>query len=71
MPLLRGEAAAGLKATTIIEWLEERFPGRYSSAPCNVDYKTGEHCTDRSRKSTSPRNIRAGREARFGGSRDH
>ena len=32
LPLLRGEAAAGLKATTIIEWLEERHPGRFSAS---------------------------------------
>ena len=31
-PLLRGEAAGGLKATTIIEWLEERHPGRFSAS---------------------------------------
>ena len=31
-PLLRGEAAGGLKATTIIEWLEERHPGRSSGS---------------------------------------
>ena len=27
---MRGEAARGLKATTIIEWLEGRHPGRFS-----------------------------------------
>ena len=32
LPLLEGEAAGKLKATTIIEWLEERFPGRFSSS---------------------------------------
>ena len=26
LPLLQGEAAGGLRATTIIEWLEEKFP---------------------------------------------
>ena len=31
-PLLRGEAAGQLKATTIIEWLEEEHPGRFSAA---------------------------------------
>ena len=44
-PLSRGEAAGRLRATTIIEWLEEIFPGgsaRPSSAPCNDDYRTGE-----------------------------
>ena len=30
-PLLRDEAARGLRATTIIEWLEERHPGRFSA----------------------------------------
>ena len=28
LPLLQGEAAGRLRATTIIEWLEEEFPGR-------------------------------------------
>ena len=32
LPLLRGEAAGRLRATTIIEWLEERFPGRFSAS---------------------------------------
>ena len=31
-PLLRGEAAGKLRATTIIEWLEEKFPGRFSAS---------------------------------------
>ena len=31
-PLLEGEAAGRLKATTIIEWLEERHPGRSSAS---------------------------------------
>ena len=31
-PLLRGEATGGLRATTIIEWLEERYPGRFSAS---------------------------------------
>ena len=31
-PLLEGEAASRLKATTIIEWLEERHPGRFSAS---------------------------------------
>ena len=31
-PLLEGEAAGRLKATTIIEWLEERHPGRFSAS---------------------------------------
>ena len=30
LPLLQGEAAGGLRATTIIEWLEEKFSGRFS-----------------------------------------
>ena len=30
-PLLQGEAAGRLRATTIIEWLEEKFPGRFSA----------------------------------------
>ena len=32
LPLLRGEAAGRLRATTIIEWLEEIFPGRFSAS---------------------------------------
>ena len=31
-PCSRGEAAGRLRATTIIEWLEERFPGRFSAS---------------------------------------
>ena len=31
-PLLQGEAAGKLKATTIIEWLEEQHPGRFSAS---------------------------------------
>ena len=31
-PLLEGDAAGRLKATTIIEWLEERHPGRFSAS---------------------------------------
>ena len=32
LPLLRGEAAGRLRATTIIEWLEEKFPGQFSAS---------------------------------------
>ena len=32
LPLLQGEVAGRLRATTIIEWLEERFPGRFSAS---------------------------------------
>ena len=32
LPLLQGEAAGRLRATTIIEWLEEEFPGRFSAS---------------------------------------
>ena len=32
LPLLEGEAAGKLRATTIIEWLEEKFPGRFSAS---------------------------------------
>ena len=32
LPLLRGEAAGRLRATTIIEWLEEKSPGRFSAS---------------------------------------
>ena len=32
LPLLRGEAAGRLRATTIIEWLEEKSPGRFSTS---------------------------------------
>ena len=31
-PLLQGEAAGRLRATTIIDWLEERYPGRFSAS---------------------------------------
>ena len=31
-PLLQGDPAGKLKATTIIEWLEERHPGRFSAS---------------------------------------
>ena len=31
-PLLRGGPAGKLKATTIIDWLEEQYPGRFSAA---------------------------------------
>ena len=31
-PLLQGEAAGKLKATTIIEWLEEQHPSRFSAS---------------------------------------
>ena len=31
-PLLRGEGAGRLRATTIIEWLEELYPGRFSAS---------------------------------------
>ena len=31
-PLLQGDPAGKLKATTIIEWLEEKFPGRFSAS---------------------------------------
>ena len=32
LPLLQGEAAGRLRATTIIEWLEEKFPDRFSES---------------------------------------
>jgi hypothetical protein len=32
LPLLEGEATGRLRATTIIEWLEERYPGRFSAS---------------------------------------
>ena len=32
LPLLQGEAAARLRATTIIDWLEEQHPGRFSAS---------------------------------------
>ena len=32
LPLLQGEAAGRLRATTIIEWLEEKSPGRFSAS---------------------------------------
>ena len=68
LPLLRGEAAGRLRATTIIEWLEEKLTpagsAPPSSAPCNADYRTGERSTVRIRRSTSPRSIHlAGRRS--------
>ena len=50
LPLLRGEAAGRLRATTIIEWLEERFPGRFSASQLrtrNADYRTALNGPDR------------------------
>ena len=32
LPLLQGESAGRLRATTIIDWLEERHPGRFSGS---------------------------------------
>ena len=32
LPLLKGEAAGKLRATTIIEWLEDKHPGRFSAS---------------------------------------
>ena len=32
LPLLQGEAAGRLRATTIIEWLEDEFSGRFSAS---------------------------------------
>ena len=32
LPLLEGEAAGKLRATTIIDWLEEQHPGRFSAS---------------------------------------
>ena len=60
LPLLRGEAAGRLRATTIIDWLEEKFPAGSaprSCAPCNDDYRIGGLSTARTRRSTSPRSI--------------
>ena len=36
LPLLQGEAAGRLRATTIIEWLEERHPGRFSASQLRI-----------------------------------
>ena len=58
LPLLRGEAAGRLRATTIIEWLEERFPGRFSASQLRTlqrRLQTGGHSTARIRRSTSPK----------------
>ena len=32
LPLLEGEATGRGRATTIIEWLEERYPGRFNAS---------------------------------------
>ena len=59
-PLLRGEAAGRLRATTIIEWLEEKFPGRFSASQLRTlqrrlqDWRVS---TGRTRRSTSRRSI--------------
>ena len=36
LPLLQDEAAGRLRATTIIEWLEERHPGRFSASQLRI-----------------------------------
>ena len=39
-PLLRNDPTGKLKATTIIDWLAEQHPGRFSASqlgPCNAD----------------------------------
>ena len=57
LPLLEGEAAGRLRATTIIEWLEERYPGPLQclAAAHPATTITGlELSTVRSRRSTSP-----------------
>ena len=69
LPLLRGEAAGRLRATTS-GWRRNPPAGSAppSSAPCNADYRTGEHSTVRIRRSTSPRSIHlAGRFPNSGG----
>ena len=43
-PLLRDDLKGKLKATTIIEWLEEQHPvgsAPPNCVPCNDDYRTG------------------------------
>ena len=41
LPLLQGEAAGRLRATTIIEWLEEKFPGRFSASQLRMSRAMG------------------------------
>ena len=69
LPLLRGEAAGRLRATTIIEWLEERnFPAGSappSSEPCNAGYRTGGHSTGPDQEVYFPQEHPPGREAQL------
>ena len=61
-PLLRNDPTGKLKATTIIDWLAEQHPGRFSASqlrtlqrrPCRI----GGRCMGRIRRCTSPRCIR-------------
>ena len=68
-PLLRDDPAGKLKATTIIEWLEESITlaasAPPSSAPCNGDYKTGERCMARTREVYFSQEHPPGREAQI------
>ena len=67
LPLLRGEAAGRLRATTIIEWLEEQHPGRFSASQLRTlqrRLQAGVRSTARTRRSTSPRSTLRGARPR-------
>ena len=60
-PLLRDDTKGKLKATTIIEWLEEQHPGRFSASQLRTmqrRFKTGGRSTVPIGRCTSPRSIR-------------
>ena len=60
LPLLQGEAAGRLRATTLSSGWRRNPPAGSappSSAPCNAGYRTGGHSTVRIRRSTSLKSI--------------
>ena len=64
-PLLRNDPTGKLKATTIIDWLAEQHPGRFSASQLRTLQRRlqalgsgGGRCMGRIRRCTSPRCIR-------------
>ena len=65
-PLLRNDPTGKLKATTIIDWLAEQHPGRFSASQLRTLQRRlqpfgrliGGRCMVRIRRCTSPRCIR-------------
>ena len=60
-PLLRSDVEGALKATTILEWLDERHPGRFSLSQLRtlqLVFVTGERCPGRTERCSSSRSIR-------------